>query len=157
MGLFVNGKKFLRDLENAGTLGLYAPLEGGYAGRYQRRVRASGYGCITLNARGLGDLAAYLTGVHGVRPPHLGKKDYGDGAVGPIAYLPPIVQTQIEMLPENAKGLLIWVIDGKVLSRQELEYLTALPKIEPRVRVVVEVGGERFVRWMPLEEALVPA
>lgn len=153
----MNGKKFLRDLEEAGALGLYAPLEGGFEGRYQRRVRAAGYGNITLNARGLGDLAAYLTGVHGVRPPHLGKKDYGDGAVGPIAYVPPIVQTQLDALPSECKGLLIWIVDGRVLSRQELEYLTALPKIEPRVKVVVEVGGERFVRWMPLEEALVPA
>ncbi|USR91898.1 NAD(P)H-quinone oxidoreductase subunit N [Phormidium yuhuli AB48] len=157
MGLLINGKKFLRDLETAGSLAVYAPLEGGFAGRYQRRVRAAGYSNVTLNARGLGDLAAYLMGVHGVRPPHLGKKDYGDGAVGPIAYLPPIVTTELENLPKDCKGLLLWIIDGRVLSRQELEYLTALPKIEPRVKVVVEVGGERFVRWMHLEEALVPA
>ncbi|MBO9997847.1 MAG: NAD(P)H-quinone oxidoreductase subunit N [Cyanobacteria bacterium SID2] len=157
MTLLANGKKFLRDLEQCGALGVYAPLEGGFEGRYQRRVRAAGYVSLSLNARGLGDLAAYLTGVHGVRPPHLGKKDFLEGAAGPVVFVPPIVQTQLDVLPPRSKGLLLWIIDGKVLSRQELEYLTALPKLEPRVKVVVEVGGDRVFRWTSLEEVLVPA
>ncbi|MGC9504459.1 NAD(P)H-quinone oxidoreductase subunit N [Baaleninema sp.] len=157
MILLANGKKFLSDLEQFGALGAYVPLEGGFEGRYQRRARAAGYTSISLCARGLGDLASYLMGVHGVRPPHLGKKDFGDGAVGPIAYVPPIVQTQLDTLPARSKGLLLWIFDGRVLSRQELEYLTALPKIEPRVKVVVEVGGDRVFRWMSLEDVLVPA
>jgi len=157
MALLVFGNKIVRDLESAGALGVYAPLEGGYEGRYQRRLRAAGYVSISLSARGLGDLSAYLMGVHGVRPPHLGKQDFAEGASGPVYYLPPIVQTQLSCLPKYAKGLLIWIIDGKVLSRQELEYLAMLPKLEPRVKVVVEVGGDRECRWQPLKDVLIPA
>jgi NAD(P)H-quinone oxidoreductase subunit N len=157
MALLVFGNKIVKDLERSGALAMYAPLEGGYEGRYQRRIRAAGYLSITLNARGLGDLAAYLTGVHGVRPPHLGKKDFAEGASGPIYFVPPVIQTQLSCLPSYAKGLLIWIIDGKVLSRQELEYLVTLPKLEPRVKIVVEVGGDRECNWMPLADVLVPA
>ncbi len=76
MGLITTGKDVIRDLEKSGSLALYVPLEGGFEGRYLRRLRAAGYGAYTISARGLGDLAMYLTGVHGVRPPHLGKKNY---------------------------------------------------------------------------------
>jgi len=151
MALLITGKKFIRDLEQNGSLALYVPLEGGFEGRYQRRVRAHGYINITLSARGLGDLAAYLTGVHGVRPPHLGKKDIR------TYFIPPIVTSQLEQLPPKSKGLVVWLIDGIVLSNQELSYLTELPKIEPRVKVVVEVGGDRTVTWNPLKDLLVPA
>jgi NAD(P)H-quinone oxidoreductase subunit N len=151
MALIITGKKFIRDLEQNGSLALYVPLEGGFEGRYQRRVRAAGYVTVNLSARGLGDLAAYLTGVHGVRPPHLGKKDIR------TYFIPPIVSSQLEQLPPKAKGLVVWLIDGIVLSNQELSYLTELPKIEPRVKVVVEVGGDRQVTWNPLKDLLVPA
>lgn len=151
MALIITGKKFIRDLEQNGSLALYVPLEGGFEGRYQRRVRAAGYVTVNLSARGLGDLAAYLTGVHGVRPPHLGKKDIR------TYFIPPIVSSQLEQLPPKAKGLVVWLIDGIVLSNQELSYLTELSKIEPRVKVVVEVGGDRQVTWNPLKDLLVPA
>ncbi|AFY82329.1 NAD(P)H-quinone oxidoreductase subunit N [Oscillatoria acuminata] len=151
MALIITGKKFIRDLEQNGSLALYVPLEGGFEGRYQRRVRAAGYVTVNLSARGLGDLAAYLTGVHGVRPPHLGKKDIR------TYFIPPIVSSQLEQLPPKAKGLVVWLIDGIVLSNQELSYLTELSKIEPRVKVVVEVGGDRTVTWNPLKDLLVPA
>lgn len=156
MALLEIGNKMIRDIEKSGALGLYAPPEGGFEGRYQRRLRAAGYTNLTLSARGLGDLAAYLKGVHGVRPPHLGKKDYGEGSVGPIYYLPPIIDSQLAHLPPKSKGLLLWIIDGKVLSRQEIEYLTVLPTLEPRVKVAVELGSDRVFRWMPLKDALVP-
>ncbi|HIK33224.1 MAG TPA: NAD(P)H-quinone oxidoreductase subunit N [Oscillatoriales cyanobacterium M59_W2019_021] len=157
MALLETGKKFIRDMEKAGALGLYLPPEGGFEGRYQRRLRAAGYTSLSLSARGLGDLTAYLKGVHGVRPPHLGKKDYGEGSVGPIYYLPPVIDTQLANLPQKSKGLLLWIIDGKVLSRQEIEYLTVLPSLEPRVKVAVELGSDRVFRWTLLKDALVPA
>ncbi len=157
MALIATGKALLKDLEKSGALGIYAPLEGGFEGRYLRRLRAKGYVALTLSARGLGDLASYLCGVHGVRPAHLGKKDYGDGAVGPIYYLPPIVSSQLDNLPSDCRGLLLWIVDGKVLDRQEIEYLSVLPKLEPRVKVAVELGGDRAFRWTPLQDALVPA
>ncbi|MGL5197199.1 MAG: NAD(P)H-quinone oxidoreductase subunit N, partial [Chroococcales cyanobacterium] len=86
---------------------------------------------------------------HGVRPPHLGKKDIR------TYFIPPIVTSQLEQLPPKAKGLVVWLIDGIVLSNQELSYLSELSKIEPRVKVVVEVGGDRTVTWNPLKDLLV--
>ncbi len=158
MALITTGKQLIRDLEKSGALGVYVPLEGGFEGRYRRRIRAAGYTTLHMTARGLGDLSAYLTGVHGVRPPHLGKKDIGRGAaVGYIYYVPPIVNYHLEQLPPKSKGLVLWIIEGHILSNQEVEFLTKLPSLEPRVKVVLERGGERFFRWMPLIETLSPS
>lgn len=158
MALITTGGQLIKDLENYGAIAAYVPLEGGFEGRYRRRIRASGYTSLCITARGLGDVAAYLTGVHGVRPPHLGKKSTGAGAsVGYTYFIPPIVTTQIAQLPPKSKGLLLWIIEGHILSSQELEYLANLPKVEPRVKLVVEVGGERYFRWTPLEKVIAAA
>lgn len=155
MALLTTGGQLIKDLETHGAIAAYVPLEGGFEGRYRRRIRASGYKSLSITARGLGDVAAYLTGVHGVRPAHLGKKSNGSGAaVGNVWFIPPIVTTQIAQLPPKSKGLLLWIIEGHILSSQELEYLANLPKIEPRVKVVVEVGGERYFRWTPLTQVI---
>jgi NAD(P)H-quinone oxidoreductase subunit N len=158
MALITTGRGMIKDLEKSGSLALYVPLEGGFEGRYQRRLRAAGYVTHNITARGLGDLAMYLTGVHGVRPPHLGKKTVGNGAaVGYVHYVPPVLNYRLEQLPAEAKGLVLWIIEGQILSRQEIEYLTVLPTIEPKVKLIVEMGGDRYVRWTPLEDALVAA
>ncbi|MCL1471287.1 NAD(P)H-quinone oxidoreductase subunit N [Argonema antarcticum] len=158
MGLIATGKDLIRALEKTGALGVYAPLEGGFEGRYQRRIRAAGYTTLNITARGLGDVAMYLTGVHGVRPPHLGKKSLGSGAaVGDVYYVPPIVNYQLEQLPPKSKGLVLWIIEGQILSRQEVEYLANLPSLEPRVKLVVEMGGDRAFRWTSLKNTLVAA
>ena len=147
MALITTGNGLIRDLEKFGALGVYVPLEGGFEGRYRRRLRAAGYISLHMTARGLGDVAAYLTGIHGVRPPHLGKKSTGSGAaVGYTYYLPPIVNYQLEQLPPKSKGLLLWIIEGHILSDQEVEFLADLPKLEPRVKVVIERGGDRAFR-----------
>ena len=128
-------------------------MEGGFEGRYRRRLRAKGYNALCISGKGLGDVAAYLTGVHGVRPPHLGKKSTDKGAaVGYVYYVPPIISTQLENLPPKSKGLVLWIVDGHILDDQELQYLANLPKIEPKVKVVIERGGDRAFRFMPLEE-----
>ncbi|MDB9373723.1 NAD(P)H-quinone oxidoreductase subunit N [Nodularia sphaerocarpa] len=153
MALITTGNAFIRDLEKFGSLGVYVPLEGGFEGRYRRRLRATGYGSLLITARGLGDVAAYLTGVHGVRPPHLGKKSTGSGAaVGYVYYIPPIVTYNLEQLPPKSKGLVLWIIEGQILADQEVEFLTTLPSLEPRVKVVVERGGDRAFRWKSLKE-----
>ncbi|MGK7877765.1 MAG: NAD(P)H-quinone oxidoreductase subunit N [Xenococcaceae cyanobacterium] len=158
MALITSGKSFIRDLEKWGALGLYVPLEGGFEGRYQRRLRATGYVTLHITARGLGDLGAYLTGVHGVRPAHLGKKDIGqNAAVGPVYYVPPIASYQLETLPPKSKGLVLWILEGQILSREEIEYLVNLPKLEPRIKVALEMGGDRSFRWEPLQDAVVAA
>lgn len=148
MALITTGSSFIRDLEQSGALAMYVPLEGGFEGRYRRRLRAAGYTTLNFSARGLGDLAAYLTGVHGVRPAHIGKKDIR------VYYLPPIVGYQLENLPPKSKGLVLWIIEGSILSQQEVEYLTTLPKQEPRVKIAVEMGGDRSFRWKPLKTTL---
>jgi NAD(P)H-quinone oxidoreductase subunit N len=148
MALITTGSSFIRDIEQSGALAMYVPLEGGFEGRYRRRLRAAGYTTLNFSARGLGDLAAYLTGVHGVRPPHLGKKDIR------VYYLPPVVGYQLENLPPKSKGLVLWIIEGSILSQQEVEYLTTLPKQEPRVKIAVEMGGDRAFRWTPLKNTL---
>lgn len=156
MALITSGSQLIRDLETYGALGIYAPLEGGFEGRYQRRIRAAGYVSLTISARGLGDVAAYLTGVHGVRPPHLGKKSgsVSGAMVGYRYFIPPIVTYNVEQLPPGAKGLLLWILEGHILSNQELDYLANLPGIEPRVKVAVEIGGDRYFHWTPLKQAL---
>jgi NAD(P)H-quinone oxidoreductase subunit N len=158
MALFITGKSFIRALEKSGALGVYVPLEGGFEGRYQRRLRSVGYATINLTARGLGDLAAYLTDVHGVRPAHLGKKNIGqDAAVGPVYYVPPIASYELTTLPAKSKGLVLWIIEGNILSREEINYLTNLPKQEPRLKIVLEVGGDRYFHWEPLAQTLAAA
>ena len=158
MALITTGNKLIRDLEKSGALGAYVPLEGGFEGRYRRRLRAAGYTTLNISARGLGDLSAYLTGIHGVRPPHLGKKSVGQGAaVGYVYYVPPIVNSQLEQMPPKSKGLVLWIIDGHILSNQEVEFLANLPLSEPRVKVVVERGGERYFRYVALKETLSPS
>ena len=158
MPLITTGKSFIRALEKNGALGLYMPLEGGAEGRYQRRLRAYGYETINITARGLGDLDAYLTKVHGVRPAHLGKKTIGrDAMVGDVHYVAPIATYELSTLPPSAKGLALWIIEGQILSRQEIEYLVDLTKAEPKIKVVLELGGARYVKWKSLADTLAAA
>jgi NAD(P)H-quinone oxidoreductase subunit N len=158
MPLLTTGGKFIRDVERLGAVAVYAPLEGGYEGRYLRRLRSKGYTALNISARGLGDLSAYLMGVHGVRPPHLGKKSKeADAYVGSVYYLPPIVGMQLDNLPPKAKGLVLWISEGFVLSSEELNYLKDLAQSEPRLKIVVEMGGERYFRWQPLGQSIVAA
>ncbi len=155
MALITTGGQISRDLETHGALGVYIPLEGGFEGRYRRRLRSRGYVSVMVSARGLGDVGMYLTGVHGVRPPHLGKKSAtSDPAVGERVFVPPMIDTQLTNLPPKSKGLILWIIDGHVLSNDELDYLVNLPKVNPKVKVVVEMGGDRVFRWQPLSQSL---
>jgi NAD(P)H-quinone oxidoreductase subunit N len=153
MGLLAFNQ-FTRDLEKANALGVRMPLEGGHEGRYRRRARSAGYECVHMTARGLGDLSAYLLDVHGVRPPHLGKKNMEASATGDRYFIPPVVSYRLQSLSPKSKGLLLWLIEGHVLSSQEIKFLAALPTLEPRVKVVVEVGGDRAFTWFPLTSAI---
>ncbi|MGF1460416.1 MAG: NAD(P)H-quinone oxidoreductase subunit N [Leptolyngbyaceae cyanobacterium] len=155
MALLITGKRFVSDLESAGALAVRIPLEGGFEGRYQRRARAAGYEPVNLTAKGLGDLSAYLTDVHGVRPAHLGKKTIGQSAaVGERVFVPPILNYRFESLSDQYKGLLLWIMEGIIFSQQELAYLTDLPNAVPNVKVVVEMGGARKFTWQPLAAEL---
>ncbi|KAJ6976108.1 NAD(P)H-quinone oxidoreductase subunit N [Populus alba x Populus x berolinensis] len=120
-----------------------------YSNNVSKRRPAAGlvgYYFLDLSARGLGDPETTLTKVHPVCPAHLGKQ--------PIArwYFPPEVDFRLEHLPPNAKGLVVWIIEAKVLSKAELQFLALLPTLRPNVRVVAECGNWRKFVWKPLKE-----
>jgi len=151
MPLLLSGRGFRQDLEQAGALALFVPLEGGAETRLLRRMRAAGYQAQMTSARGLGDPEAYLLQLHGVRPPHLGHQSVGRGvAVGEVQRVMP----QLGSLLEGSKPILLWLIEGQVLSSAELASLLALCRKEPRLKRVGEMGGSRSLRWQPLEQLL---
>ncbi|MCO5591113.1 hypothetical protein L7F22_045090 [Adiantum nelumboides] len=78
--------------------------------------------------------------------PHLGKQKIVRW------YYPPEVDYRLSLLPEDSKGLVVWIIEAKVLSKAELQYLALLPTLQPKVKVVAECGTWRKVRWKPLKE-----
>ncbi len=156
MPLLTTGKSFIRALEASESLAVYMPLEGGFEGRYQRRLRYAGYSTFNLSARGLGDLNAYLMDFHGVRPAHLGKKNIGqEGAVGMVYYVPPVAAYQLANLPAKSKGLILWIIEGQILSNQEKQYLCDLAQSQPRLKIVLELGGDRQFSWKSLKDVLI--
>ncbi|KAL2892908.1 NAD(P)H-quinone oxidoreductase subunit N chloroplastic [Bienertia sinuspersici] len=138
--------KWLADVEEHKAIAIYTPHEGGYEGRYLNRLRYQGYHFLEITARGLGDPEATLTKVHPVCPAHVGKQ--------PIArwWFPPEVDYRLEALPPDAKGLAVWVIEAKVLSKAELQFLALLPSLRPNVRVIAECGNWRKFMWKPLKE-----
>ncbi|XP_021909678.1 NAD(P)H-quinone oxidoreductase subunit N, chloroplastic [Carica papaya] len=138
--------RWLSDVEEHRALAIYTPHEGGYEGRYFTRLRYQGYYFLDLTARGLGDPENTLTKVHPVCPAHVGKQ--------PIArwYFPPEVDYRLDALPPDAKGLIVWVIEAKVLSKSELQFLALLPSLRPKVRVIAECGNWRKFMWKPLKE-----
>lgn len=149
MPLLLSGRGFRQELERAGALALYAPLEGGAETRLLRRLRAAGYRAQITSARGLGDPEATLLQLHGVRPPHLGHQSVGRGAaVGEVQRVMPLLGS----LLEAAGPIVVWLLEGQVLSRAELGSLVALSARRPGLRFVVEMGGARALRWQPLAE-----
>lgn len=153
MPLLLSGRAFRDALERDGALALFAPLEGGAETRLLRRMRAAGYRAHLTSARGLGDPEAYLFQLHGVRPPHLGHQSVGRGAaVGEVHRVMPQLGADLE----GQAPILLWLLEGQVLSTAELASLLALTRREPRLKVVVEMGGSRTLRWQPLESCLAP-
>ena len=140
--------KIVKDLEKAGALAMRVPPEGGYEGRHQLRLKNAGYEILFISARGLGDINSYLTEVHGVRPSHLGKTQIR------TYFIPPAIQFRLNALPAKSKGLVVWMIEGKYLSKEELKTLSQIPDRDPRVKIVIEVGSDREVTWQALKEAV---
>ncbi|MEB3183241.1 MAG: NAD(P)H-quinone oxidoreductase subunit N [Cyanobacteriota bacterium] len=151
MPLLLSGRAFRDALERSGALAVFAPLEGGAETRLLRRMRAAGYRAHLTSARGLGDPEAFLFELHGVRPPHLGHQSVGRGAaVGEVQRVMPLLGADLE----GESPILLWLLEGQVLSTAELASLVALTRREPRLRLVVEMGGSRALRWQPLEACL---
>ena len=151
MPLLLTGRAFRRDLERERALALYAPLEGGSETRLLRRLRAAGYRTELTSARGLGDPEAFLLGLHGVRPPHLGHHSVGrDAAVGEVQ----LVMPQLGPALASNAPVVLWLLEGQVLSSAEQASLLALCERQPRLHMVVELGGSRNLRWKSLRAAL---
>ena len=114
MPLLLSGRGFKRDLEQAGALALFAPLEGGAETRLLRRLRAAGYRAQLSSARGLGDPEAFLFQLHGVRPPHLGHQSVGRGAaVGMGVWV-----TITSLMPLLPMTTAFWLLSGLYLMRE---------------------------------------
>jgi len=74
--------------------------------------------------------------------------------VGYRHYIPPIISYRLESMSPKAKGLVLWLIEGNILSQQEIAYLAELPKTMPNVKIVLEMGGDRAFSWQPLAKEL---
>ncbi len=147
MPLLLSGRGFRRDLEASGCLAIHVPLEGGSETRLLRRLRAAGYQTQITSARGLGDPEVFLTKLHGIRPPHLGHQNIGrNGALGEIQQVIP----QLNELLASNKPLVLWLLEGQVLSQSELLALHNLCKKESRIKIVIEMGGARSLKWQSL-------
>ena len=149
MPLLLSGQRFRTDLESFGCLAILSPLEGGAETRLLRRLRARGYQTQIISSRGLGDPVVFLTQLHGIRPPHLGHQNVGrNGALGEVQQVIP----QLNELLVAKKPLVLWLLEGQVLSKSELLAINDLCQKEPRIKIVVEMGGSRSIQWQPLIE-----
>ncbi|CAN1312612.1 NAD(P)H-quinone oxidoreductase subunit N, chloroplastic [Linum perenne] len=128
----------MSDIEEHKSLAIYPPHEGGYEGRYFTRLRYDGYYFLDVSARGLGDPESTLTKVHPVCPVS--------------TQYPPEVDYRLAALPPDAKGLVVWITEAKVLSKAELQFIALLPTLRPKVRVIAECGNWRQFVWKPLKE-----
>ncbi len=151
MPLLLSGKEFRRELEASGCMAINVPLEGGAETRLLRRLRAAGYRTKIISARGLGDPEVFLMELHGIRPPHLGHQNVGrNGALGEVQQVIP----QLNELLNGNEPLVLWLLEGQVLSRTELLALSNLCSREPRLKIVIEMGGARSLRWQPITALL---
>ena len=151
MPLLLSGRGFRRELEASGCLAIHVPLEGGAETRLLRRLRSAGYRTQIASARGLGDPEIFLCQLHGVRPPHLGHQRIGrNSAVGEGQQAIP----QLIELSHGSKPMVLWLLEGQVLSRSELLSIDKLCQREMRLKVVVEMGGARSLRWEPMHTLL---
>ena len=151
MPLLLSGQKFRQDLEASGCLAIHTPLEGGSETRLLRRLRAAGYRTQITSVRGLGDPEVFLFELHGIRPPHLGHQNIGrNGALGEVQQVMPQLN---EFLKDN-DPVVLWLLEGQVLSRSELLSLNDLCQRESRIKFVVEMGGARTLKWEPLRDLI---
>ncbi len=147
MPLLLSGRNFRRDLESFGCLAIHTPLEGGSETRLLRRLRSMGYQTQISSVRGLGDPEVFLTQLHGIRPPHLGHQNVGrNGALGEVQQVIP----QLNQLLDETKPLVLWLLEGQVLSQSELLALNNLCQKETRLKIVIEMGGSRKLQWQPI-------
>ena len=95
----------------------------------------------------------FLFELHGIRPPHLGHQNIGrNGALGEVQQVMP----QLNEFLSNNSRIVLWLLEGQVLSKSELLNLNNLCQREPRLKVVVEMGGSRSIRWQAMSKLINP-
>ena len=52
------------------------------------------------------------------------------------------------------KSVVLWLLEGQVLSRSELLSLCEICESEPRLKIVVEMGGSRTLTWQSMRAFL---
>ena len=62
------------------------------------------------------------------------------------------VMPMLGSLLDGDSPVVLWLLEGQVLSTAEISSLVALTQREPRLKLVVEMGGSRELRWQPLAE-----
>ena len=151
MPLLLSGKEFRSDLEASGCLAINVPLEGGSETRVLRRLKTVGYKTQITSVKGLGDPESFLLKLHGIRPPHLGHQSIGrNGALGEVQQVMP----QLNELLDGNKKVVLWLIEGQVLSRSELIALCDICDKNERLKIIVEMGGARVLRWESMRDFL---
>ena len=64
------------------------------------------------------------------------------------------VVLQLGDLLDGDAQVALWLLEGQVLSQSELSALCDLCSREPRLRIIVEMGGARSLRWQPMSGLL---
>ena len=87
--------------------------------------------------------------LHGIRPPHLGHQNVGrNGALGEVQQVIP----QLNELLLEGKSLVLWLLEGQVLTQSELETLIKICNTDNKLKIVVEMGGSIKLEWKPLND-----
>ncbi|WP_269621896.1 NAD(P)H-quinone oxidoreductase subunit N [Prochlorococcus marinus] len=147
MPLLLTGQKFRKELEAYGCLAIKTPLEGGSETRLLRRLKIAGYRTQILSVRGLGDPEVFLLKLHGIRPPHLGHQNVGrNGALGEVQQVIP----QVHELLATKQPVVLWLLEGQVLSDSELLSLCDVCEKDSKLKMVVEMGGARALEWQSM-------
>ena len=58
-----------------------------------------------------------------------------------------------EFLKDN-NPILLWLLEGQVLSKSELLNLNDICHREPRFKIVVEMGGSRSLKWQSMTKLI---
>jgi NAD(P)H-quinone oxidoreductase subunit N len=70
-----------------------------------------------------------------------------EAAVGEVQ----LVMPQLGPALAGSAPVVLWLLEGQVLSAAERGSLVALCRRDSRLHMVVEVGGARSLSWMPLD------
>ena len=80
---------------------------------------------------------------------HLNFNSKNDSKIG---YFKLEIDQVITPIFMDDKHKLLWLLEGQVLSRSELESLNKICTDDNKLKIVVEMGGSRKLEWRPLKE-----